>query len=656
MQTTIIIRLLGYLRKYWRATAVAYVSLVAATAIDLITPELIKHVIDCGIRAGGLPEGARSACGVNVDPLSVASGAALLIVGLTVLKGGFQFGQSYLGQYGAQGIAYDIRNDIYRHLQRLSFSWHDRAQTGALMARATSDVEQLRNFTGRALLQAGQLVFLAVGITIVLLTMNWKLALASALVFPLLWQTMIRYNRVARPLFYQVQEALSVLAAITQENLAGAKVVKGFARESDEIRKFDDQNDVLEEQYVGAAEVQSFGNPLMDVIGNLGTVIVLWLGGYLIFRGELSVGELVAFNAYLLLLVRPIKRLGFLINQGSRALAASERIFEILDSAVDVIDRPGAPPLPSFQGHVEFDHVTVRYFAGEPALDDVSFKAEPGQIVALLGASGSGKTTVVNLIPRFYDVSDGRVLIDGHDVRDVQLQSLRRQIGMVLQDNTLFTGTIRDNIAFGAPGATDELVIAMAKAARAHNFIMEFPHGYQTRVGERGVTLSGGQKQRIAIARALLLDPKILILDDFTSAVDTETESLIREALEVLMEGRTTFMIAQRVSTVQSADQILVLDHGKIVGIGNHEELLESNPIYAEVYRLQLMDESALEALAAEGGMLAANAPHAPNGNGHLPPEGRPAPSNGAVHAGVGSGHGSGEVPPAEATPRRRSP
>ncbi|MBM2813197.1 MAG: putative transporter [Chloroflexi bacterium] len=484
------------------------------------------------------------------------------------------------------------------------------------MARATSDVEQLRNFTGRGLLLLGQFAFMAVGITIVLLLMNWKLALVSALMFPFLAHTVVRYNQAAQPLFYQVQEALARLASVTQENLAGAKVVKAFVREEDEIAKFDAQNALLEAQYIGAAEVQSFGNPLMDMIGNLGTLIVIWFGGYLIMHGELSVGAFVAFNTYLLMMVRPVRRLGFLINQTSRAIAAGERIFEILDAPIDVQDAPEAMPLPAVRGEVVFDHVSVSYFGGEPVLRDVSFTVLPGQVVALLGASGSGKTTIVNLLPRFYDVSAGRVLIDGHDVRNVQLATLRGQIGIVLQDTALFTGSIRENIAYGLPDASDEDVIAMARAARAHDFVMGFPGGYDTRVGERGVTLSGGQKQRIAIARALLMDPRILILDDFTSAVDSETEALIRAALDRLMQGRTTFVIAQRVSTIQHADQILVIDHGKLVGMGNHEELIESNSIYAEVYHLQLMDEAAPAELAPGSTVPADSSVPSPSGSG----------------------------------------
>lgn len=587
----IALRILSYYRSYWLAPLAALVLLFLATAIEIYVPDLIRQVIDCGIRTSAGAISPRTVCPPTTDPNSLVWQAATLIVGLTVLKGIFQFGHGYLGEYGAQAIAYDIRNAMYAHFQRLSFSWHDRAQTGHLMARATSDVEQLRQFNGRALVLLAQIIILSIGITVVLFLSNWKLAIASLVMVPFLMRTMDRYSRGVRPVFRQVQEEMARLAAIVQENLAGARVVKAFAREPDEIARFHRQDERLQQQYLVAAEVQAFANPLMDVIGNLGTVVVLWYGGVLVITGELSVGQLVAFNTYLLLLVRPLRRMGFLISQGSRAIAAGERIFEILDAPVEVTDRPDAVPLPPIQGLVTFDHVWVSYYAGEPVLRDVCFEAQPGQVVALLGATGSGKTSIINLIPRFYDVNQGQVMIDGYDVRDVQLKSLRQQIGMVLQDNSLFSGTIRENIAYGVPHATDEEVFAAATAARADPFIVELPEGYHTRVGERGITLSGGQKQRIAIARALLLDPKILILDDFTSAVDTETEALIREALQVLMQGRTTFVIAQRVSTVRSADQILVLENGEIVGRGTHAELLESSSIYAEIYRLQLMDE-----------------------------------------------------------------
>jgi ATP-binding cassette subfamily B protein len=642
----IVSRFIVYYRRYWFVVAAAYTCLLTATMIDLYIPSLIRQVIDCGIQSG-VGDRIRAGCTPGIDPAALAWHVSAMIIGLTIIKGGFQFGQGFLGEYSAQGIAYDIRNQMYRHFQRLSFSWHDRAQTGQLMARATSDVEQLRNFTGRAVLQLANLVFMGTGIAIVLFATNWELAIAALITVPLLIRVIDQYNRNVRPLFREAQEELAQLAAIIQENLAGGKVVRAFAREPDEIAKFDRQNARLQYQYVAAAEVSSVANPLMDVIANVGTVLVLWFGGYLIIRGELTVGQLVAFNTYLLLIVRPIRRLGFLIGQSSRALAAGERIFEILDAPVEVHDKSDAVPLPPIAGHVVLDHVWISYSGGEPALRDVTIEAKPGQVVALLGATGSGKTSVVNLIPRFYDVTQGQVLIDGYDVRDVQLETLRRQIGIVLQDNMLFSGTIRENIAFGVPDADEERVLAAARAARAHNFITEFPRGYNTRVGERGVTLSGGQKQRIAIARALLLDPRILILDDFTSAVDTETEALIREALEVLMEGRTTLVIAQRVSTVQSADQIIVLERGQVVGIGTHDELLQTNEIYSEIYRLQLMDESVPAELRPEPALAGASTSLLggmySNGNGHGAPDGARPRRNGRMN-GRGGGYGGRPV------------
>jgi ATP-binding cassette subfamily B protein len=627
--------LLSYLKKYWITASIAYVCLLIGTGIDLYVPQLLRSVIDCAVRGQG--GAVKTTCASTPDPLELVRNAALLIVGLTVMKGLFTFGQTYLAEYGAQSTAYDIRNELYRHLQRLSFSWHDRAQSGGLMARATSDVEQLRNFTGRGFLQLAQVICMTVGITVILVVTNWKLALISLLIVPVFLRVTTFYTRTIRPQFRQIQQELSVLAAIVQENLAGNKVVKAFAREPEQIEKFEQQNDYLLNQYLKQARVTSRVNPLMDVLGNFGTVAVLWMGGWLIITGDLTVGQLVAFNTYLLLIIRPVRRLGFLIAQASQANAAADRIFEILDAPVSVEDKPGALPLPPISGHVQFDHVTLSYYGGEKVLDDVTFDAQPGQIVALLGATGSGKTSIVNLVPRFYDVTGGRVLIDGHDVREVQLNSLRTQVGIVLQDTTLFTGTVRDNIAFGVPHATDEHVIAMAKAARAHDFIAGFPEGYDTLVGERGVTLSGGQKQRIAIARALLLDPRILILDDFTSAVDTETEALIREALDVLMRGRTTLVIAQRVSTVLSAHKIVVLERGEIAGMGTHEELLETNPIYAEIYRLQLMDETVKELfhgeeLALVGSLSGGNGQHA--GNGHDDQR------EGALNGRSGNGHG----------------
>jgi len=580
-----LIRVLGFLRPYWQTALGALVSLLAITAFNMVTPMLLRWVVDAGISRG------------DVRTIEVA---AFALVFLTVVKSVFSFLQGYLSEVTSQGVAYDLRNAIYEHLQRLSFSYHDRAQTGQLMARATSDVEVLRMFTGRGFVGLLNIVVLVVSVAAVLLLMNWKLALFSMATFPWLFQTVTRFNATFRPLSLQIQQQLAVLTTVLQENLAGVRIVKAFAREPEQIELFDRQNDALLDLNLKAAQIQRRAMPLMDFISNLTTVIVLWYGGSLVVLHSLTLGELVAFNTYLALLVMPIRRMGFLISMMSRAIASGDRIFEILDAKSEVVDAPDAIPLPPISGHVRFEHVTFRYSGLETVLRDVSFEARPGQMVALLGATGSGKSTIINLIPRFYDVTSGRITVDGYDIRKVKLESLRKQIGIVLQETVLFSGTIRENIAFGRPDADLETVVAAAKAARAHDFITSFPNGYDTIVGERGVTLSGGQKQRIAIARALLLDPRILILDDSTSSVDLETEHLIQQALDVLMKNRTTFVIAQRLSTIRKADLILVLDRGQIVARGKHEELIEESGIYAELYEMQVRAErEAAGAIAA---------------------------------------------------------
>ena len=642
----VMVRLGSYYRNYIGGVLIAAIALVLSTAIELVTPSFIGLVVDCALSAvtGGADVRAR-ACPVQVDNSAVVGLVIAAMAGLGIVRGIFQFLQSYYGEYGSQGVAYELRKELYAHLQRLSFTWHDRVQTGQLVSRATADVDLLKNFTGRAFLQLARFTFMIVGISVFLFTMNWQLALASLFALPFLLRAGAWYGLRVQPIWRKAQQEVAVVASLVQENLAGGRVVRAFAQEPAQIAKFEAQNTRLLDQLLDAARIQSWANPLLEALGNIGLVTVLWYGGYLIINRQLSVGELVAFNTYLQLVVRPVRQLGFLVGQAARAIAGGERIFEIIDAPIDVTDKPNAQPLPQIQGHVTFDHVSCSYLGGDLVLRDVSFEARPGEIVALLGATGSGKTTIVNLIPRFYDVSAGRVLVDDHDVRDVQLATLRQNIGIVMQDTTLFTGSIRENVAFGAPNATEEQVIAAAQAARAHDFITGFPDGYETKVGERGVTLSGGQKQRIAIARALLMDPRILILDDFTSAVDTETEVLIREALEVLMEGRTTLVIAQRVSTVQNADKIIVLDRGSIAGMGTHEELLENNAIYAEIYRLQLVDETVADALGADGVLaLAGNYKRDPeNGAGHHNGDGRPEGTWGpGSRGGRGMGLGGG--------------
>ena len=461
------------------------------------------------------------------------------------------------------------------------------------MIRATDDVEKVRMFIGQGLLMVAQALLLLTGALVLLWVTNPRLTLVVLPVLPLAFAIFMIFGRIAQPLFMQVQIKLSRLNTILQENLAGIKVVKAFVREPEQQARFAASTEDLMQQQIKVSRTFAFLFPVIFLIANLGQAAVFFFGGRQIIYGTLTLGEWQKFSLYLAYVFFPLGMLGFIINQMSQAGASAQRIFEISDTQNEVANKPDAENLPPVQGRVAFENVTFSYFGGaDPVLKEVSFGAEPGQTVALLGATGSGKSSIINLIPRFYDASQGAVKIDGHDVRDVCLDSLRAQIGIVLQDTTLFTGTIRDNIAFGRPDASMEDVVAAAQAAAAHEFILEFAQGYDTPVGERGTTLSGGQKQRIAIARALLMDPHILILDDSTSSVDAVTEYTIQQALDRLMKGRTSFVIAQRISTVRNADLILVLDRGRIAAQGKHEDLMEESAIYAEIYASQLVEDA----------------------------------------------------------------
>jgi ATP-binding cassette subfamily B protein len=412
-------------------------------------------------------------------------------------------------------------------------------------------------------------------------------------ILPIAIVIFIVFASLAQPMFTKVQQKLSYLNTVLQENLAGIKVIKAFTREKQQQKKFHLAADDTMAQSIAVSRLFTFMFPFIFMVANLGQAAILYVGGKQIIAGLLTLGEWQEFSLYLMYLFFPIMMFGMIVTQMGQASASAERIFEILDAKSDIVDKPNAQELPDVKGNVKFENVTFRYFGGgEPVLKNVSFEAKPGESIALLGATGSGKTTIINLLPRFYDPSEGRITIDGHDLRDVTLDSLRSQIGIVLQETTLFSGSIRENIAFGKPDATLEEIQKAARAAAAHDFIMSFPDGYDTHVGERGTTLSGGQKQRVAIARALLLNPRILILDDSTSSVDINTEAQIQKALETLMKGRTSFVIAQRISTVINADKILVLDKGEVVAQGKHADLMEEEPIYAEIYNSQLLPES----------------------------------------------------------------
>ncbi len=605
-------RALRYLRRYPGLASGAALALIIATAAQLVVPQLVQRIIDTivnnAVNQGilSLPANIQAlaaqrlgldltAAQAQLDNApSVLITATLIIVLFAVARGVFAFGQNFMSQALSESIAFDLRNDLFAKIQRLSFSYHDRNRTGQLMIRATDDVERLRVFIGQGLLMGLQALILLGGTLVILLLTNFRLTLVVLPILPLALLLFMGFGAIAQPLFREVQIRLGRVNTTLQENLAGLKVVKAFTSEAREERRFHDSIDSLMEQRIKISRVFSFLFPFIFLIANLGQAAVLYFGGRQIIEGTLTLGEWQKFSLYLIYVFIPMGQLGFIISLMAQAGASAERIFEILDAKNAVENNPGAMELSHVNGQVEFRDVTFRYFSGgEPVLQDISFVAEPGQTVALLGATGSGKSSIINLIPRFYDVTEGQVLIDGHDVRDVTLESLRQHIGIVLQETVLFSGSIRDNIAFGRPDATEEEIVAAAKAAAAHDFISGFPQGYDTPVGERGTTLSGGQKQRVAIARALLLDPHILILDDSTSSVDLNTEYEIQKALDQLMLGRTSFVIAQRISTVLNADEILVLDKGSIVARGTHEELMENSPIYADIYHSQLAEDVA---------------------------------------------------------------
>lgn len=609
-------RAIAYLKNHRRTTGIALAALIIATIVQLLVPQFIQSMfnyITDGFRADVVlsiqPEFARQAAarlmGETVESLDLTRtlagqmllNTAVIVIVAAIFRGVFAFVQTYMAESTSQGLAFDFRNAIFSKISRLSFSYYDRNQTGQLMIRATSDVENLRLFIAQGLLGAVQ-AFLLLSLTLVILFLsNVRLALVVVAILPLTFVIFAIFGRVSQPLFAEVQRRLARLNTVLQENVAGIKVVRAFVRERQEAERFYAATDALYQQQLIIGRTFSVLFPLIFLIAQAGTILILGAAADPILRGEITLGEYQAFTLYLALLFVPLGNLGFIVSLLAQASASAERIFEILDAESDVKEKPNALHLEDVRGDVTFEHVTFRYFnSGEPVLKDVSFEVKAGQTVALLGSTGSGKTTIINLIPRFYDVSEGRITIDGHDIRDLTIDSLRGHIGIVLQETNLFSGTIRDNIAFGRPEASDEEVIEAAKAAAAHDFIMSFPEGYNTPVGERGSTLSGGQKQRIAIARALLLKPSILILDDSTSAVDFATEAKIQQALDRLMDGRTSFVIAQRISTVRNADLILVLDKGQIVASGTHDYLLEHSAVYAEIFNSQLVADAASDA------------------------------------------------------------
>jgi ATP-binding cassette subfamily B protein len=573
-------RIFKLLRPHWFSTTCAILCVLLSTAFALAVPGVLGWVVDVGVRTGGL------------SALWLAAGLVLV---LSALRGLFAYGQGYLSQAVSNVLAYDLRNILYDHLQSLSFSFHDDSETGQLMSRMTADIEAVRNFIPMGLIRGIVAIAMFVPILVLLFQLNVWLALITFISVPIMLILSANVVKRLRPLWIGVQNGVGELSTVMQESLTGVRVVKSFAREDFEIAKYGEKNMDVRELNMSAARLSAWNQPLLILALNIVMVLVLWVGGVAVIKGSMSLGTLVTATNYILLLGTPVRTFGFMINWWMRGLSGGTRIFSVLDTVSDIQDAPDAKVLQKITGQVTFEYVNFAYGNGIEVLHDINIDAQPGQIVAILGPTGSGKSSILHLLPRFYDTTGGRVLVDGEDVRLVTQASLRRNIGLVLQDVFLFNATVRDNISYGVSNATEEQIIEAAKIARIHDFIMTLPDGYDTWVGERGVTLSGGQKQRVAIARTLLLNPSILVLDDSTSSVDMETEYLIQQALDAVMRGRTTFVVASRLRTIKNADQILVLERGRIIECGNHTTLIKQNGAYARLYDMQLREQEEFE-------------------------------------------------------------
>lgn len=573
-------RALGFLRPHANDMSGAAVAMLLVSAANLIAPQLIRHAIDRGIAQ----RQSQALLVAVVGLVSVALGRGL-----------FTFLQGFLTERASQGVAYDMREALFAQTQRLGFSYFDSGRTGQLLTRHTDDVEVVRSFAGAGLLQLVAALVMLLGSALLLLRINWKLTLIAFATVPVIFLLLTGLARRVGPLFAQTQRMLESLNSLLQESLAGVRVIRAYGREDFEAARYSEANDALVAKNLDVVRALAGTYPLAFFFVNLGVLAVVWYGGLQVIGGRMTVGELVAFNSYLSFLLFPILTLGFLTAAVAQASVSASRIFEVLDASAEVLDAPDARPLPPIEGRVEFKDVHFRYPGSErEVLCGISLTVEPGQFAAIIGATGSGKTTLLNLLPRFYDATKGSVLVDGHDVRQVTSDSLRRQIGVVLQEALLFSGSVRDNIAYGLPHATLEQIEQAARDAQADDFIRALPQGYDTIIGERGVGLSGGQRQRISIARALLVNPRLLLLDDSTSAVDVETEAALRDSLDRLVRDhrRTSFVIAHRINTVRDASIIFVLDRGRVVAQGTHEELLHTSPLYNDIVASQLSPAS----------------------------------------------------------------
>ncbi len=589
---SILLRILRYMRPYWRRAALTYTALIVVTLLMLVGPWLIGNAVDAAL--GTIEEFPLFPESWGRERTLIIT--AILIVALAIVRGVGNFAQRYGTQWLGRQIAYDIRMDLFAHLQRLPFSFYDRVRVGQLMSRGIGDIDEIRFFAGIVIGDVINLILLLAGIYTIMFTISVRLTLIFLIPLPLLFIVAYMFGIRLEPFFGKIRAERAEMYARIQENLSQVVVVKAFTREPFAREQFQDDNTKVLNAWIRVARLYSASLPTIWFIVSFLTFLLLYFGGGWVIDDRITLGTLVAFNSYVALLSLPTHRLAFMIDVTARAMANGKRIFTIMDTQPEVKTRMGAVHPGEINGHIRFDHVSFVYGAREDepeveVLFDVSFEARPNTVTAIVGTTGSGKTTLIDLIPRFYDVTSGSITIDGLDVRDLPLKLLRSQVGFVMQNTFLFNATIHENIAFGRPNASADEVIAAAKAARAHDFILEFPEGYQTLVGERGVTVSGGQRQRIAIARALIVDPRILILDDATASVDSKTEIEIRSALQNLMQGRTTLIVAQRLSTVMHADQILLLHRGRVVERGTHDEMLAIGGRYAQLWRLQTDQE-----------------------------------------------------------------
>ena len=568
-----IFRLLVFVKKRWPALLLGFVCITTSTVGSLVIPRVLGRGIDTVINSGSR---------------STLYMLAAIIIGTTIIRSAARYGDTYITQLVSQQASYDIRNSLYFHLHELSFTYYDNTQTGQIMSRATADIEAARMFLSGGLLNLIQIILIVFGVGYLLISLDWRLALMTLAFMPLiLWQTLHITNRL-RPVWMKVQQLMGSLSTTLQESLFGVKVVKAFSLEKKENQRFYDDANKLFGQQITAARLQAIYNPVMTALTGFPVILVLWYGGKQVIDGYLTIGGVTQFILYLGTLAGFVSRLGMFASMISRTISAGQRIFEILDTEPLVKEKANAISLDRVKGEVSFRNVNFGYNPGSTVLKNISFNVKPGQLVALMGGSGSGKTTLVNLLSRFYDATSGIISIDGTDIRDVTLASLRKNVGITQQDTFLYSATIRDNIAYGVSHASLERVEEVARAAQIHDFIQSLPLGYNTWVGERGITLSGGEKQRMTIARSLLVNPGILILDDSTSSVDTETEHLILLALQKLIEGRTTFIITHRMSIVKNADLILVLKDGEIIERGTHDELMAKHGHYHDTYLGQM--------------------------------------------------------------------